>query len=241
MENNCEIAYIYGLIDPRDGEIRYIGKTKNPKTRLSGHITESKKNNSDNYRLKWLRKLSKLGLSPGIIFLKICQVDDFEKYETEYIKKYSNNRLTNSDDTGQGNKNRKREILDRQSQKLGKKVFQYELNGIFIKEYRSARQAASELKTNHANIVRCCNGLYKHTLGFIFSYEKKDVIKVSNPNAIKKSVIEIDEFGNQINIWISLMDCSKDTGIDNGNLSRVCNGKISSIKSRYFKFKNNLK
>ena len=33
MENkSCEISYIYGLVDPRNNEIRYIGKTKNPKS-----------------------------------------------------------------------------------------------------------------------------------------------------------------------------------------------------------------
>ena len=40
--NNTEIAYIYALLDPRDNEVRYIGKTTQPKNRLSGHIRECK-------------------------------------------------------------------------------------------------------------------------------------------------------------------------------------------------------
>jgi L-threonylcarbamoyladenylate synthase len=51
------------------------------------------------------------------------------------------------------------------------------------------------------------------------------------------SVIEVDLQGNQLGEWISLMDCSRNTGIDNGNLSRVCNGKLKHIKGRIFKFK----
>ena len=234
--NSCEVVYIYGLMDPRNNQIRYIGKTKNPKKRLVEHITESIRSGSQNYRLRWIRKLTKLELKPEIKFLKVCSSFDFEKYETEYIKIYQSNMLTNSDETGQGNKNRKIEVLERQSENSGRKVFQYDLNGNFIKEYRSTRNAANELNTNHANISRCCNGEYKHTMGFIFSYEKKKVIKVLKPNAVKKSIIEIDKFGNQINIWKSLMDCSRDTGLDNGNLSRVCNGKLPSIKGRFFKF-----
>lgn len=232
----CEIAYIYGLIDPRNNEIRYIGKTINPKNRLSGHITESKDINVVNYRAKWLRKLTKLGLKAEITFLKTCSSDEYEKYETEFIKIYSNNRLTNSDETGQGSKNRKREVLDRQSENSGKKVYQYDLDGNFLKEFRSARTAASELNLNHGNISRCCNGKFKHTGGYIFRYEMTSNIKLENPNAVKKIVVEVDSNGLEIDRWVSIMECSRSIGIDNGNLSRVCNCKLQSIKGRFFKF-----
>ena len=238
MENkSCELAYIYGLVDPRNDKVRYIGKAVNPKRRLSGHIHESKDLGVTNYRIKWIRKLTSLGLKPKMIILRICSVEDFEKYETEYIKVYTDNNLTNSDENGQGNKDRKREVLDRQSEKAGRKVYQYDLNGDFIKEYRSVRFAAKELSLNHGNITRCCNGVFKHTGSFIFKYEMSYVNKVKTPNAIKKIVIEIDKDGLEINRWKSLMDCSRSIGIDNGNISRVCNGKIHSIKKRIFRFK----
>jgi hypothetical protein len=234
---SCELAYIYGLVDPRDNKIRYIGKTKYPKHRLSGHITESKNIKIINYRIKWIRKLISIGLKPNIIFLKVCSISDFIKYETEYIKLYSNNSLTNSDETGQGNTNRKREVLIRQSENSGKRIYQYNLNGSFIKEYRSVRKAAKDLGLNHGNISRCCNGIFEHTGGFIFRYQKIDNIKkVESPNAVKKIVIEVNSDGYEINRWNSIMECCRSTGINNGNLSRVCNGKSKSINKRFFKF-----
>ena len=237
MENlTCEIAYIYGLVDPRNDEIRYIGKTIKPKSRLHAHITESKRLNVIHHRANWIRKLTSLGLKPKITFLIVCSSDDFEKYETEYIKIYSNNRLTNSDENGSGNKNRKREVLDRQSESRGRKVYQYALEGNFMKEYRSVRTAAKELNLNHANIARCCNGISKHAGGHIFRYDKMDVDKVENPNAVKKMVVEIDKNGVEIGRWSSIMECSRSTGIDNGNISRVCNGIRENIKCRFFKF-----
>lgn len=232
----CELAYIYGLIDPRNNQIRYIGKTVNPKNRLSGHITESRNLNNIHYRAKWIRKLTRLELKPKITFLKVCSLDEFEKYETEYIKIYSNNRLTNSDEAGSGNKNRKREVLDRQSENSGKKVYQYDLEGNFIREYRSVRTAAKELNLNHANISRCCNDISKHAGGYIFRYEKVKVEKVENPNAVKKMIIEIDKNGIEIGRWASIMECSRLTGLDNGNLSRTCNGILGNIKGRFFCF-----
>jgi len=111
------------------------------------------------------------------------------------------------------------------------------LNCIFIKEYKSTREAARQLSITHANITRCCNKIAKHASGFIFSYKKETINPLINPNAIKKLVIEIDSNGNQICEWTSLMDCSRKTKIDNGNLSRVCNGKLKHIKGRIFRFK----
>jgi hypothetical protein len=237
MENlTCEVAYIYGLVDPRNDEIRYIGKTINPHSRLESHLIESKDINKKNYRVNWLRKLTSIGLHPKITFLRTCPSHEYEKYETEYIKIYSCNRLTNSDETGQGSKNRKKEVLDRQSESMGRKVYQYDLNGTFLKEYRSVRTAAKELNLNHANISRCCNGVSKHAGGYIFRYEKIEVDKVENPNAVKKMVIEIDKNGVEIGRWSSIMECSRSTGMDNGNISRVCNGVSNSTRGRFFKF-----
>jgi hypothetical protein len=237
MENlTCEIAYIYGLVDPRNNKIRYIGKTTYPKNRLSGHMTESKDINVINYRIKWIRKLISLGLKPKIVYLKVCSILEFVKYETEYIQIYSNNKLTNSDETGQGNTNRKREVLERQSKNSGREVYQYDLNGNFLKKFRSIRSAASELNLNHGNISRCCNGIFKHTGSYIFKYKLTNDIKVEKPNAIKKIVIEIDSFGLEINRWLSVMGCSRDTKLDPGNISKICNGKLKSIKGRFFKF-----
>ena len=42
------IAYIYALCDPRDGAVRYVGKSVDPEARLRGHIQESRK--TDYYR-----------------------------------------------------------------------------------------------------------------------------------------------------------------------------------------------
>lgn len=231
-----KLAYIYILIDPTDGKVRYVGKTFTPKNRLSGHITECKNIEVNHHRARWIRSLLKKGKKPLLEIVKICDEKDFEKYETYYIKKFKSRKLTNSDENGQGNKNRKKEILKRISKKLGKEVYQFNIEGIFIKKFDSVREAAKKLNLSHANISRCCNGLIKHTGGFIFKYEKVNVESIENPNAIRKVVVEIDGNGDEICRWNSLMDCSRSTGIDNGNLSRVCNGKIAKIKGRNFKF-----
>lgn len=164
-------------------------------------------------------------------------MSEFEKWEAEYIKLYKSDYLTNSDDTGQGNGNRIKEVIERAKESMGRRVYQYSLDGEFIKEHKSARDAASEIGSNHGNISRCCNGIIKHANGFIFKYEKVEKVdKITNPNAAKKKVIELDDKGNILNTWNSLMDCARETGLDNGNLSRACNGVIKKHKGRTFKF-----
>jgi hypothetical protein len=229
-----DIAYIYALLDPRNNEVRYIGKTINPKRRLVEHLNDSKR--EYNYRAMWIKSLLKENIKPLIKFLKICPLSDFVKYETEYIQLYKNGKLTNSDETGQGSIGRRQEILDKQSEKMGRIVYQYDLDGNFIQEFRSVRFAADCLSLSHSNISRSCNGKSKHAGGFVFRYDKVIVEKVDNPNAVKKSVIELNELGNKIGKWNSIMDCSRDTKIDSSNISRVCNGLRDSIKGRYFKF-----
>jgi len=228
-----DIAYIYALLDPRDNSVRYIGKTINPKDRLRQHLYCKKEHN---YRSIWINSLIKKNLKPLMKILKICPLTEFVKYETEFIRLYKDSKLTNSDETGQGNINRKREIIDRAIKKISKIVYQYDLNGDFIQKFKSVRFAAEVLELSHSNISRSCNGIFSHTGGFIFRFKKVAVKKIDNPNAVRKCVVEIDEFGNIIEKWDSIMDCSRSTKIDNSNISRVCNEKMKSIKGRYFKF-----
>jgi len=61
-------ASIYGLIDPRDGAVRYVGKANDPAKRLKGHLQECRRRNTPVYA--WIRKLVGLGLSPGLEVLE---------------------------------------------------------------------------------------------------------------------------------------------------------------------------
>lgn len=229
-----EIAYIYALIDPIHLNVRYVGKTIRPKERFKEHLKECL--SLKTYKDKWLNKLKSKNLIPIFKVLKICSLSEFEKYEEFYIKKYQSRFLTNSDESGQGNKNRKRELVEN-SNFNRKIVYQYNLNGDFIQEYKSVRECSRQLNINHANITRCCNGISKHASGFIFRYDNNSRIeKIDNPNAIKKRVVEVDHFGNEINRWNSITDCSKELKLNYGNLSRACNGINRSVKGRYFKF-----
>lgn len=55
--------------------------------------------------------------------------------------------------------------------KKRKKVYQYTLDGEFIKEYQSVAAAAQENGYSAGNICSCCNGKYEKMYGYKWSYE----------------------------------------------------------------------
>lgn len=58
--------------------------------------------------------------------------------------------------------------------KLSKPVLQFSIDGIFIKEYNSIREAETETGLYAGNIIDCCKRRQKTTHGYIFKY-KEDV------------------------------------------------------------------
>jgi hypothetical protein len=61
----------------------------------------------------------------------ICPEEQFPFHEAKFIKEHKSDKLTNSDETGHGNQNRKREIIDSAAKKLSKPVYQFDLKWEF--------------------------------------------------------------------------------------------------------------
>lgn len=235
-------TFIYGLVDPRTKEIKYVGKSNKPNKRLREHISESKiKNGCGTKKENWIYKLYKLNLEPYIEILDEVKIEEYEYWEEFYIKNFKTNgiELLNYDDKGIGAASNIKLLIKKSKEKTQKKVYQYSLNGEYINEYKSVREAGRQTNISHSNISRVCNKIWNHAGGFIFSYNKETKICIiKNPNATKKKILEIDDKNNIIEEYCSISETSKKTGIDPGNISKVCSGKLKSIKKRIFKFKD---
>ena len=80
-------VYIYGLRDPRDGKIKYVGQTENMKTRLAMHIAEcSVPGKRASRKMKWISELLADGFIPEMITLEIATTKTCAKAETKWIK-----------------------------------------------------------------------------------------------------------------------------------------------------------
>ena len=93
-------TFIYGLYSTRSDEIRYIGKSNNPKSRLKDHVWASRVNRDNTHKACWIRRELNDGYSIKYKVLEICNIDEWQTKEVEYIQKYKN--LTNHDKGGYG-------------------------------------------------------------------------------------------------------------------------------------------
>lgn len=63
--------YIYGLIDPTNQAISYIGRSSDPTERWSSHIDDE----VDTAKTRWLRKLKASGIHPVVVVLEKVDQD----------------------------------------------------------------------------------------------------------------------------------------------------------------------
>ncbi len=73
-------------MDPRDMEIRCVGKTNNPKERLRAHVSPHIYMRTNNKKCIWTEELKKEGLKPIMTVLTSCHENLSEKYEYIYYK-----------------------------------------------------------------------------------------------------------------------------------------------------------
>ena len=79
-----ELAVIYVLVDPRNGEIRYVGYTTRPGKRHKEDLDEATRQN--NRRAYWIRALSKLGQKPIFRVLQKINAQECANAECYWIR-----------------------------------------------------------------------------------------------------------------------------------------------------------
>jgi len=119
--------YIYGLTDPRNGQLRYVGFTSQSlKRRLQLHKTEAVSQNKRTHKNNWLRLLYN-NYSPDIFVIQETSEknwQDDERFNIEYFRAIGCD-LTNEGLGGEGNttKTRSPEFKAKVSKKLKGRVF----------------------------------------------------------------------------------------------------------------------
>lgn len=116
-----------------------------------------------------------------------------------------------------------------------KSVFQYDLQGNFIKEFNSIASASKECNISVSGISSNCNGIQKSTGGFIFSFERKEKIEAYT-NSVTKKVSQYDLQGNFIKEFDSITLASKETGVEGTLISDCCKGITNRSGKFIFKF-----
>lgn len=98
--NGFQVIYIYGLVDPRTDQIRYVGKSIRPLARLQNHCNESGKC----HRVNWIKLLKREGLRPTLQILEVVRDGCWQTVEREWIAHFRSLgiQLVNNTDGGDG-------------------------------------------------------------------------------------------------------------------------------------------
>jgi hypothetical protein len=99
--SGLETVFIYGLVDPETGDIRYIGKSIRPRERVQNHMNEV----SNCHRSHWLQSLKKRDLWPELVILETIVGAWPWQHSERYWIAYGRKKgwpLTNNTDGGDG-------------------------------------------------------------------------------------------------------------------------------------------
>lgn len=163
------IVYIYGLVDPRNDKIFYVGYSKNLKSRLNAHIRDKYNPLKDMI----IEEILTHRLKPQMVVIDECKHvfnEDYNMYEHErleiyYIKKYreSGINLTNLTDGGGDT-----------GVQLKKRVYKYDQFGKFIEEYESISDASIDHNINSRNIGHAVDQKNKNTCSNHYWFSSKE-------------------------------------------------------------------
>lgn len=125
-----------------------------------------------------------------------------------------------------------------------KPVIQLTKDGIFIKEWSSAKSADKETKANSNVISKCCKGSLRTSGGFRWMYKedyervegKINEMPMGNYPQIKK-VVQLSMENEFVREWDSIKEAASSVGAIGANISRVCKRGARSVKGYKWMYK----
>ena len=114
-----------------------------------------------------------------------------------------------------------------------KKVFQYSLNGEFIREWDCMSDACRKYNIDSGSMTRCCKGLESQAKGYIWRYDKCNVSPVS---LRIKAILQYDKNGVFIKEWNRITDAAKYYNTSTGRICSCLKGFTKSCKGFVWKY-----
>lgn len=121
-----------------------------------------------------------------------------------------------------------------------KTVYQYNLNGGFIKQWVSAKEIERELGYSHNNISKCCKGNINYAYGFQWSFDyteklqpvkrKEELVGKKNSKAVAQYTLD----GHLIKVWPSMSEVFRQLGYS--HISDCCKGKLKQMYGYIWKY-----
>lgn len=120
------------------------------------------------------------------------------------------------------------------------KVYQYDKKTLkLLNIFGSMKEAATKTNIIHTNISKCCRGERKSAGGYIWCYESSIPTKYKRVDA--KKVYQYNRSLKLLNIFDTIADAFRATGIDGGSISKCCSNILYSAGGYIWKDKELVK
>lgn len=240
---------VYCLINIINNK-RYIGSSKNIYQRLLKHRSLLRKNKHENVKLQnsWNKYQED---KFNFYILEFCNENDLLVKEQHYINTLNpelnitlivERNILSKESRLKQSETRKKKIESGEIKLYGKEIYQYNLNGEFIKKYDRIKQACVENNIHQSTICRFLNGTYKKGGNFLWSLDYKEklepYIKFKTDNGkMNKEIIIIDSKTEEIiNIFCSIKECAKFFNTYSSSISYAIKVKQHFKRKYYIKY-----
>lgn len=115
-----------------------------------------------------------------------------------------------------------KEIKKRQYVSLSTPVFQYDLNGAFVKQFDSLHQAADSVQGQTQSIKKCCNRQYKYAYDSIWRFYKQPQLDLKKELA---TILCYDLKGDYVDSYSSMTEAEQITGVPRASIGAACRHK----------------
>lgn len=203
------MIYIYGLIDPRNDNVRYIGKTNNLNSRYRHEICTAKREPNKCYRNSWIKNLLDNNFKPMQFLIDVVPLKEWQFWEKHYISLYKSwgFNLTNHSNGGYGNDSVSNFTRDKISKALIGNI------------NKKGKKLNEEQKYN------CGNG------------RRGKEASENQIKAVSKPVLQYTKDGTFIKEWPSGVKASEELGIHQATISAICLSRGYRKTAKGFKFK----
>lgn len=116
-----------------------------------------------------------------------------------------------------------------------KRIYQFNMNGDFIKEWSSTVLASKELKIRQGSISSCLNGKYLTAGGYIW----RKTHEVVEPVTKEKVILQLSKDGALIKEWSSANKIETELGYNKTMIRACCRGVKNTCKGFIWKYKSN--
>lgn len=109
----------------------------------------------------------------------------------------------------------------------GKRIYQYDLDGNYIRDFPSIIAASKELNVDYNSFKKVLRGSQKTAGGFQWSLEKTDKLPPTTTGRGQR-ICQYDKSGTFMKEYPSAAEASRQTGVGSSNITSVLRGKTKT-------------